>query len=394
MQKREVVVVSGVRTAIGGYGGSLKGHAPHTLATLVADEAIKRAGVAPEAIGHSVFGNVLPTEPRDAYLARVAAVEAGVPEATPAMGVNRLCGSGLQAILTAAQQIELGINKAVIAGGAESMSRAPYQLPAGRFGQRMGDGVMVDPVVGALHCPFNRIHMGVTAENVAEKYGITREQQDDLAALSHNRAQKAIEEGRFQDQILPVEIKSRKGVVSFDTDEHVRFNCSAADMASLKPVFKKDGTVTAGNASGMNDAAAAIVMMDREEAEAQGIKAMAKLVDYSVVGVDPKIMGIGPVPAISEVLERNGLSVNDIDVYEVNEAFAAQALAVCQQLDLPMDRVNPNGSGISLGHPIGATGAVITVKALYELERVNGRYAMVSLCIGGGQGIAALFERV
>lgn len=394
MQKREVVVVSGVRTAIGGYGGSLKGHAPHVLASLVAEEAIKRAGISAETVGHSVFGNVLPTEPRDAYLARVAAVNAGVPESTPAMGVNRLCGSGLQAILTAAQQIELGITQAVIAGGAESMSRAPYQLPNARFGQRMGDGVMVDPVVGALHCPFNNIHMGLTAENVAEKYGITREQQDELATLSHNRAQNAIEQGYFKEQILPVEVKGRKGAALFDTDEHVRFNCTADDLASLKPVFKKDGTVTAGNASGMNDAAAAVVMMDREAAQAQGIKAMARLVDYSVVGVDPKIMGIGPVPAIREVLERNGLGVNDIDVYEVNEAFAAQALAVCQQLDLPQDRVNPNGSGISLGHPIGATGAAITVKALYELNRIHGRYAMVSLCIGGGQGIAALFERV
>ena len=394
MQKREVVVVSGVRTAVGGYGGSLKGHAPYVLASLVAEEAIKRAGIAPENIGHSIFGNVLPSEPRDAYLARVAAVNAGVPESTPAMGVNRLCGSGLQAILSAAQQIELGITQAVIAGGAESMSRAPYQLPAARFGQRMGDGVMVDPVVGALQCPFNQIHMGVTAENVAQKYGVTREQQDELATLSHNRAQNAIEQGYFKDQILPIEIKGRKGPTQFDTDEHVRFNCTQADLVKLKPVFKKDGSVTAGNASGMNDAAAAIVMMDREAAEAQGIKAMARLVDYSVVGVDPKIMGIGPVPAIREVLERNDLNVNDIDVYEVNEAFAAQALAVCQQLELPRERVNPNGSGISLGHPIGASGGVITVKALYELERVNGRYAMVSLCIGGGQGIAALFERV
>ncbi len=394
MQKREVVVVSGVRTAIGGYGGSLKGKAPHELASLVAREAVQRAGIAPEAIGHSVFGNVLPTEPRDSYLSRVAALEAGASESTPAMGVNRLCGSGLQAILSAAQQIELGLTEVVLAGGAEAMSSVPYQLPAARFGQRMGDGVTIDPVLGALHCPFNRIHMGVTAENVAEQFGITREQQDELAALSHNRAQAAIEAGRFKEQILPVEVKGRKGKVSFDTDEHVRFNCSQSDLAALKPVFKKDGTVTAGNASGMNDAAAAVVMMDREVAEAQGVLPMAKLVDYSVVGVDPKIMGIGPVPAIREVLERNGLGVNDIDVYEVNEAFAAQALAVCQQLDLPLERVNPNGSGISLGHPIGATGALITVKALYELNRVKGRYAVVSLCIGGGQGIAALFERV
>ncbi|MET4163537.1 acetyl-CoA C-acetyltransferase [Marinobacterium sp. MBR-111] len=393
MQKREVVVVSGVRTAIGSYGGSLKGYAPHELATLVAKETIKRAGIAPEEIHQSVFGNVLPTEPRDFYLARLAAVNAGVPESSPAIGVNRLCGSGLQAILTAAQQIELGISKAVIAGGVESMSRAPYQLPTTRFGQRMGDGVLVDPVVGVLHCPFDNVHMGITAENVAEKYGVTREQQDALAVRSHNRAQNAIERGYFKGQILPVEVGGRRGSIMFDTDEHVRVDCSVSDLSKLKPVFKKDGSVTAGNASGMNDAAAAIVMMDRHEAEAQGIKAMARLVDYSVVGIDPKIMGIGPVPAIQEVLERNNLNVKDIDVYEVNEAFAAQALAVSQLLDLPRERVNPNGSGISLGHPIGATGAVITVKALYELERINGRYAIVSLCIGGGQGIAALFER-
>jgi len=273
------------------------------------------------------------------------------------------------------------------------MSRAPYQLPTTRFGQRMGDGVLVDPVVGVLHCPFDNVHMGITAENVAEKYGVTREQQDALAVRSHNRAQNAIERGYFKGQILPVEVGGRRGSIMFDTDEHVRVDCSVSDLSKLKPVFKKDGSVTAGNASGMNDAAAAIVMMDRHEAEAQGIKAMARLVDYSVVGIDPKIMGIGPVPAIQEVLERNNLNVKDIDVYEVNEAFAAQALAVSQLLDLPRERVNPNGSGISLGHPIGATGAVITVKALYELERINGRYAIVSLCIGGGQGIAALFER-
>lgn len=394
MRKREVVVVSAVRTAIGSYGGSLKDYAPHSLASLVAAEAIRRAGIAPEIVGHSVFGNVMPTEPSDAFLSRVAAISAGVPEASPAMNVNRLCGSGLQAIVTAAQQIELGVTDVVIAGGAESMSRVPYQLPNARFGQRLGDGIMADPVVGTLHCPFNQIHMGVTAENVAEKYGITRDQQDALAVASHMRAQKAIEEGRFTDQIMSIEVRGRKGAVTFNTDEHVRFNCNVDDMAALKPVFKKGGTVTAGNSSGLNDAAAALVMMEREAAETEGVKVMARLVDYSVIGVDPKIMGIGPIPAIREVLNRNNLSVNDIDVYEVNEAFAAQALAVCQELELPLERVNSNGSGISLGHPIGATGAVIAVKALYELERVNGRFAIASLCIGGGQGIAALFERI
>ena len=393
MQKREVVVVSAVRTAIGSYGGSLKGHKPTQLAAGLVTEVVKRAGVAPETVGQSVFGNVIHSEPADMYLGRVAAIEGGLAEETPALTLNRLCGSGLQAVITAAQQIELGVSDTVVAGGAESMSRAPYHLPTARFGQRMGDGQMVDPMVAALHCPFNHIHMGITAENVAEKYNISREQQDELAALSHNRAQNAIEQGYFKEQIMPVELKSRKGVKLFDTDEHVRMDCTVEEMAALRPVFKKDGTVTAGNASGLNDAAAVILMMDREKAESEGHQVMARLVDYSVVGVDPKIMGIGPVPAIKQILERNNLSVNDIDVYEVNEAFAAQAAAVAQELDLPRDRLNPNGSGISLGHPIGATGAVITVKALYELTRVDGRYAVVSLCIGGGQGIAALFER-
>lgn len=394
MQKREVVVVSGVRTAIGGYGGSLKAFAPTDLAGRVVAEALRKAEVVPEQIGHCVFGNVIHSDASDMYMSRVAAINGGIPETTPALTVNRLCGSGLQAVLTAAQQIELGLTTAVVAGGAESMSRAPYHLPTARFGQSMGDGQMIDPMVAALHCPFNHIHMGLTAENVSEKYGISREQQDELAVLSHNRAQAAIEQGFFESQILPIEIKSRKGTSLFTKDEHVRTNCVLDDLSGLKPVFKKNGTVTPGNASGLNDAAAALVLMDREEAEKQGIAPMARMVDYSVAGVDPKIMGIGPVPAIQELLKRNQLSVMDIDLYEVNEAFAAQALAVTQQLDLPKERVNPNGSGISLGHPIAATGAVITIKALHELQRIEGRYAVVSLCIGGGQGIAALFERI
>lgn len=394
MNKHEVVVVSGVRTAIGTYGGSLKAHRPVDLAAAVVAEAIQRAGVSPSVFGHSVFGNVIHTEPADMYLARVAAMQGGLAETVPALTLNRLCGSGLQAVVTAAQQIELGLCDAVVAGGSESMSRVPYHIPTARFGQRMGDASMIDPMVGALNCPFNHYHMGVTAENVAEQYGITREQQDALALESHRRAQAATEAGHFTSQILPIEVKGRKGVQQFVADEHIRLNCTLAELETLKPVFKKGGTVTAGNASGLNDAAAAIVMMKREAAEAQGCKVMARLVDYAVVGVDPKIMGIGPVPAIQQILARQGLGVNDIDVYEVNEAFAAQALAVAQQLELPTDRLNPNGSGISLGHPIGATGALVTVKALYELERVNGRFAMVSLCIGGGQGIAALFERV
>jgi acetyl-CoA C-acetyltransferase len=394
MNKREVVVVSGVRTAVGSYGGSLKNHAPAALASQVVAEAVRRAGIDPESIGHCVFGNVIHSDAQNMYMARVAAINAGLPEHIPALTLNRLCGSGLQAMITAAQQIQLGICDTVIAGGAESMSTAPYHLPTARFGQRMGDGVTVDPVVAVLNCPFNHIHMGVTAENVAEKYAISRENQDRLAVSSHNRAQNALENGYFNSQILPVELNNRGKITVFDKDEHVRFGCTVESLASMKPVFKQGGTVTAGNASGLNDAAAALVLMDREASEAKGIKPMAKLVDYAVVGVDPKIMGIGPVPAIREILTRNKLGVNDIDVYEVNEAFAAQALAVVQQLDLPAEKVNPNGSGISLGHPIGATGAIISIKSLYELERIGGRYAVVSLCIGGGQGIAALFERL
>lgn len=390
---KEVVVVSGVRTAVGTYGGSLKDVAVTDMAAKVTAEALSRAQLTGEEVGQVVFGNVIHSEPQDMYLARVAALNGGIAEKTPALTLNRLCGSGLQAVITAAQQIQLGLCDTVVAGGAESMSRAPYHLPTARFGQRMGDGAMIDPMVSALTCPFNHIHMGVTAENVAEKYGVSREDQDAYAAEGHQRAQEAIESGRFEGQILPIELKSRKGTVEFKQDEHVRFDCKVEDMTKLRPVFKKDGTVTAGNASGLNDGAAALVMMERSVAEAKGLPVLGRLVDYAVHGVDPKIMGIGPVPVIQQILERQGLGVNDIDVYEVNEAFAAQALAVARQLELPAERLNPNGSGIALGHPIGATGAVITVKALYELARVGGRYAMVSLCIGGGQGVAALFER-
>jgi len=391
---KEVVVVSAVRTAIGSYGQSLKDTSACDMASATVAEAIKRAGLSGDDIDHTVIGNVIHSEPRDMYISRVAAVNGGVREAAPALTVNRLCGSGLQAVVTAAQQIQLGQATTVIAGGAESMSRAPYHLPTARFGQRMGDGAMIDPMVSALTCPFNHYHMGVTAENVAEKFSVSREDQDAYAAEGHQRAQNALENGYFESQILPIELKSRKGAVEFKQDEHVRMNCSVADMEKLRPVFKKDGTVTAGNASGLNDGAAAIVMMEREEAEKRGVPVLGKLVDYAVHGVDPKIMGIGPVPVIQQILDRQGLSANDIDVYEVNEAFAAQALAVARELKLPQERLNPNGSGIALGHPVGATGAIITVKALYELQRIEGRYAMVSLCIGGGHGIAALFERV
>ncbi|MCB0046024.1 MAG: acetyl-CoA C-acyltransferase family protein [Caldilineaceae bacterium] len=391
---REVVVLSAVRTAVGTYGGGLKDVPPCDLGALVTREAISRAGIDPADVEHAVFGNVIHTEARDMYLGRVAAVNGGMSTDAPAMTVNRLCGSGLQAIISAAQQIELGYNDITLGGGAENMSRANYWSPTTRWGARMGDTQMVDAMVGALTDPFDNVHMGITAENVAEKWGITREEQDQLAVDSHQRAAKATEEGRFRSQIVPVEIQSRKKTIVFDTDEHFRTDASMESMAKLRPVFKKDGTVTAGNASGINDGASAVVLAAAEIAEARGLKPMARLVDYAHAGVEPKYMGIGPVPATHKLLKRTGVSLDEIDVFEVNEAFAAQAVAVVKDLGLPMDKTNPNGSGISLGHPIGATGAIITTKALYELARVGGRYALVTMCIGGGQGIAALFERI
>ena len=391
---KEVVVVSAVRTAIGTFGGSLKDVPPTRLAALVVREAVARARVAPERVGHVVFGHVINTEPRDMYLSRVAALEGGLAQGVPAMNVNRLCGSGLQAIVSAAQTIQLGDAEVAIGGGAESMSRAPYVLPSGRWGARMGDGSIVDMMTGALHDPFDVIHMGVTAENVAARYGVTRQDQDGLALESHRRASAAIREGRFKDQIVPVELKTRKGTVPFDTDEHVRHDATMEELAKLRPVFQKEnGTVTAGNASGINDAAAAVVLMERSAAQRAGLEPLARLVAYGHAGVDPKIMGIGPVPASRAALERAGLTAAQMDVVESNEAFAAQACAVTRELGLDPARVNPNGSGISLGHPIGATGAIITTKALHELRRVQGRYALVTMCIGGGQGIAAVFER-
>ena len=392
---REVVVVSAARTAIGTFGGSLKDTPPTELAALVVRESLARAGVDGKDVGHVVFGHVVNTEPKDMYLSRVAAINGGCAQSTPAYNVNRLCGSGLQAIVNASQSILLGDTDIAIGGGAENMSRAPYASLNTRWGARMGDTKMVDMMVGALHDPFHTIHMGVTAENVAAQFGITRDMQDALAVQSHNRAQVAIEEGRFKEQIVPVMLKSRKGEVAYDTDEHYRPNCTLADMAKLKPVFlKENGTVTAGNASGLNDAAAAVVLMDSKAAQARGLQPLARLVGYAHTGLEPKIMGMGPVSATRLVLEKTGLSVNDLDVVEANEAFAAQACAVSQELGLDPAKVNPNGSGISLGHPIGATGALITVKALYELQRIQGRYALVTMCIGGGQGIAAVFERV
>jgi len=392
--QREVVVVSGVRTAIGDFGGSLKDLSPTDLGARVVREALARAQVSGDDVGQVVFGHVINTEPKDMYLARVAALNGGVGQHVPALTLNRLCGSGLQAVISAAQAILLGDADIAIAGGAESMSRAPYIMPDARFGARMGESRMIDMMLGALHDPFDAIHMGVTAENIAERYSISRDVQDALALESHRRAAHAIESGYFKEQILPITLKSKKGETLFDTDEHVRGATTIADLNKLRPAFKKDGSVTAGNASGLNDAAAALVLMERQVAEARGLKPLARLVSYGHAGVDPKFMGLGPIPATRAALERAKLSVGDLDVIEANEAFAAQACAVTQDLGLDPKRVNPNGSGISLGHPIGATGALITVKALYELQRTAGRYALVTMCIGGGQGIAAIFERV
>ena len=392
---REVVVVSAVRTAIGTFGGSLKDVPPTELGATIVRESLARASVEGKDVGHVVFGHVVNTEPKDMYLSRVAAINGGCAESTPAYNVNRLCGSGLQAIINASQSILLGDADIAIGAGAENMSRAPYASLTSRWGARMGDFKMIDMMIGALHDPFHNIHMGVTAENIAAKWGITREDQDNLAVESHNRAEKASAAGYFKDQIVPVTLKSKKGDVQYVTDEHFRAGAKIEDFSKLKPVFQKEnGTVTAANASGINDAAAAVVLMDAKTAQARGLKPMARLVAYAHAGVDPKFMGIGPVPATQAALKKAGLTVNDLDVIEANEAFAAQACAVTRDLGLDPAKVNPNGSGISLGHSIGATGAVITVKALHELERIQGRYALVTMCIGGGQGIAAIFERM
>jgi acetyl-CoA C-acetyltransferase len=390
---RQVAVLSGVRTPIGGYGGGLKDLSPTELAARCVREAVRRADVPPEAIGHCVFGNVIHTDAHDHYLARVAAVNGGLPVETPALTLNRLCGSGLQAIITAAQAITLGDAQAAVAGGAENMSRSPYISTAMRWGARMSDSPMIDMMVAALSDPFDNVHMGVTAENVAKKYGVSREDQDKLAVESHRRAAAAVEKGYFKEQILPIEIRVKKDVKVVDADETIRGDSTVEKLAGLRPVFDKEGTVTAGNASSINDAAAAVVLMDLEAAQQRGLRPLGKLTAYSYAGVDPKYMGMGPVPAVRSLLDRTGLGLKDFDLFEVNEAFAAQALAVCRELNLPTERTNPNGSGISLGHPIGATGCILAVKALYELKRTGGKRALVTMCIGGGQGIAAVFER-
>ena len=390
----DVFLVSAARTAIGSFGGSLKDQRPGELGAHVAKAAIERAGIEASQVGNVVFGSVVQTEPRDAYVARIAAIVAGVPQESPALTVNRLCGSGLQAIISAAQSIMLGDNDIALGGGVEVMSRAPYFAQGVRWGQKMGDAALVDGLTGALTDPFQSIHMGVTAENVAARYGISREDQDALAFESQKRAANAIAEGRFRDQIVPVEVLVRRKPVAFDTDEFVRTDAAAEDFGKLKPVFQKDGTVTAGNASGINDGAAAVVLASEAAVKAQGLKPLARLVSYGHAGVDPAYMGIGPVPASRKALERAGLQVGDLDVIESNEAFAAQACAVARELGFDPAKVNPNGSGISLGHPVGATGAIITTKLAYELQRTGGRYGLVTMCIGGGQGIAAIWERV
>ncbi len=391
--QQDIVILDGARTAIGTFGGSLAAIPPTALAAHVAKEAMRRAGVEGGQIGHVVFGHVINTEPRDMYLSRVAGIEAGVPETAPAMNVNRLCGSGAQAIASAVQALAMGDAEFALAGGAESMSRSPYALQGARWGQKMGDAGAVDMMVGALTCPFGTGHMGVTAENVAAEHQITREAQDAFALESQNRAAAAIAGGRFADQIVPVEVTVKREKVAWATDEHPKATTPEA-LAKLRPAFQKDGTVTAGNASGLNDGAAAVVLATGEAAAKAGLKPKARVLGYALAGVSPKVMGIGPVPAVQKLMEKTGLSADQFDVIESNEAFAAQALAVNKGLGLDPAKVNPNGGAIALGHPIGATGAILTIKALYELERTGGRLGLVTMCIGGGQGIALAIERL
>ena len=389
----DIVILGGARTAIGTFGGSLAATPPTTLGSTVARAAMERAGVDPAQIGHVVFGNVINTEPRDMYLSRVAARDAGVPDEVPAMNVNRLCGSGVQALVSATQSLMLGDADFALAGGAESMSRAPYILPDARWGQKMGDVRSLDMLLGTLNCPFGTGHMGVTAENVADEHTITREEMDAFALQSQERAAAAIAAGHFKDQIVPVDVKVKRDMVPFDTDEHPKATTAEA-LAGLRPVFQKDGRVTAGNASGINDGAAALVLACAGAAEAAGLAPRARILGYAHAGVRPEVMGIGPIPAVRRLLERTGLKANDFDVIESNEAFASQALAVSKELGFDPAKVNPNGGAIALGHPVGATGAIITVKALYELERIGGKRALITMCIGGGQGIAMAIERI
>lgn len=389
----DIYIVSGVRTAIGDFGGTLKDFAPATLGKLVIAEAVKRAGIDSADVQHVVLGQAIPSEPRDSYVARIAAVEAGLPIEAPALTVNRLCASGMQAIVSGAQLIALGEAEVVVAGGTEVMSKSPYVLTASRWGKKMGDMTAIDAMVGVLSDPFEGVHMGVTAENVATRYQVSREDQDALAVESHRRAARAQAEGRFESQILPVEVKTRKGMVEFKTDEHVRAEANIEEMAKLRPAFAKDGSVTAGNASGINDGAAAVVLVSGATLKAKGLTPLAKVIGWGYAGVEPSVMGIGPVKAVPIALKRAGLQLSDIDVIEANEAFASQSCAVARELGFDPEKVNPNGSGISLGHPVGASGAIVTVKLLYELERTGGRYGLATMCVGGGQGIAIVLER-
>jgi len=392
--EKEVYVVSAVRTAIGDFGGMLKSVPPAELATTVVREAVARSGVAVDTVGHVSMGTVIMTDPRDIYMSRIAALGAGLPQEVSAFNINRLCGSGLQAIVSSAQTIQSGDCEVAVGAGAESMSRAGYLAPSARWGARMGDTAMLDLMLNALHDPFHNIHMGMTAENVGKRFGFPRRMMDELAVTSHRRAAAAIKAGRFREQIVPVKIATRQGSIQFDTDEHVKPDTTLEVLAAMKPAFQKEGgAVTTGNSSGINDGAAAVMLASADAVRTQNLKPMARLVGYAYAGVEPALMGTGPIPATKKLLARSGLKVADLDVIESNEAFAAQACAVSRELEFDPEKVNPNGSGISLGHPVGATGAIITTKALYELHRTGGRYALVTMCIGGGQGIAAIFER-
>jgi len=390
----DIYIVSAVRTAIGDFGGTLKGFLPSDLGALVTAEAVKRAGIAPADVEHVVMGQVMPSSAKDAYLARVIALKADIPVGTPALTLNRLCGSGVQSIVSAAQMMQLGEAGITVAGGAESMSNVPYHDHGGRWGKKMGDNVLIDALTQGLQDPIGDYHMGVTAENIAARHQVTREEQDRLTVQGHQRATRAIAEGRFRDQIVPVEIKTRKGVTVFDTDEHPRAETTMETLAGMKAVFRKDGTVTAANASGINDAAAVVVLATGAQVEKRGLKPMARIVAWGHSGVEPEYMGLGPVKAVPAALKRAGLTLDDMDVIEANEAFAAQALAVARELGFDSEKLNPNGSGVSLGHPVGATGTILTVKAAHELKRTGGKYALITMCIGGGQGIAMIIENV
>ena len=392
LNNNSVVILSAVRTAIGSFGGSLKNFTPAELGTLCAKEALARAKLSPNQVGSTVVGKVIHNGPKDAYLSRVIGLDAGLPISSHAVTLNQLCGSGLEAIIQAAQQIQLGDVDAALAGGAESMSSSAYTLESNRWGQKMGNSIMQDELTSTLQDPWDNNPMGITAENIADKYTISRDQQDAYTAQSHHKAAKAIAAGHFKQQILPIEIKSKSGSHIFDTDEHVRADTTTEKLATLKPYFKKDGTVTAANSSGINDGAAMLVLMSEQKANEQGLKPLGRLVGYARAGVDPILMGTGPIPAVQQVFEKTGLTIDDMDVIESNEAFAVQALCVANELNFPAHKVNPNGGAIALGHPVGATGAILSTKCLYELKRIQGKYGLVTMCIGGGQGIAAIFE--